>query len=225
MPRPLGADRLETLPQGRLVLLARHDKGWHPRLEKTLLTPEHPGTAVLWEEQLFEVRSVEAASGEVRYTLALWDERHTIRVAETYDLANEDRRRRERELNARRERERWVALLFAPLLGCLPAKVQECIEREIAIPSTRMTFLSAMPLLLFGTLSLLAMLIVVFGGPALLPTPIYLAGLYFWLESLGRLWISMALGRAAGLLPVELAWGVWRLRAAPSVDRPPPFSE
>src|SRR5258708_23310504 len=97
MPLPPGADRLEAASGGHLVLFSAHDKGWRPRLAATRLAPDHPGTAVRWEEQIFEVLDVEAGGGGVRYTLALWDERHVIRVAESYDEVNEIRRQQERE--------------------------------------------------------------------------------------------------------------------------------
>lgn len=211
MPRALGRDRLEAASGGHLVLLSAHDKGWKPRLAGTRLTPEHPGTAVRWEEQLFEVLDVDAlGDAGVRYTLALWDARHAIRIAEAYDEAGEIRRQHEREAHARRERHRGVGLFLAPLLGCLPGKVQEELENEYAIPATRMTLLSALPLMAFGIFCFLSLRAVAFGVPPFLPLPVLFVGQYFWFESLLRACVCLLQGRPIGSAVGHVAWAVWR---------------
>lgn len=199
MPRPIGSDRLEPASEGRLYLFARHAKGWRPRTEKSRLTPEHPGTAVRWEEQVFEVLDVDSlAAGEIRYTLALWDEQHAIRVVESYDEANETRLQRERESQERDQRHRWALLLLMPLLGLLPASEQEEIENRYAVPATRLTIVSAVPLVLLGSFCLAMMWAAALFGPTSVPLWLIQLGQYFWIESLVRISISITQGRPIG---------------------------
>jgi hypothetical protein len=200
-------------------------------VEKTRLTPEHPGTAVRWDGQIFEVLDVDALEGGgVRYTLALWDEQHAIRVVDSYDEATEAGRQHEREVRARRERHRLLSLVLAPLLGLLPADVQQQIENDYAMPGTRLTIVSAVPLLLFGAFSLVAMWLVVFNGPELLPFPLTLLGVYFWIESLVRLTVCMTQGRPVGSILGSLPWGLMELiqglrgKHAPARGAPHPES-
>src|SRR5690349_17452184 len=124
MPRPYGSDRLETRPDGRLALVCDVTKGWRPRKPKTATSVEHPGTAVRWEEDFYEVLEIESA-GESRvvYLLAAWDEIHIFRVVETYDEAAEARRAAERRDLASRHARRKVSFALAPLAGLLPAHV------------------------------------------------------------------------------------------------------
>ena len=69
--------------EGRIVLASRVEKGWTARVAKTLTSPEHPGTAVLCEDQYYEVLEASVqAQGGVRYVLAPWAEEHAIRVAD-----------------------------------------------------------------------------------------------------------------------------------------------
>jgi hypothetical protein len=129
MPRPFGRDRLVGVREGRLLLACETPKDWRPRVPLTATSPEHPGTCVRWEDGLFEVESLESRpDGSVTYTLAGWDERHAIRVVATYSPETESARAAETRSTHRRIRGRWAVLVFAPLLGCLPAGVQERLE-------------------------------------------------------------------------------------------------
>ena len=80
MPKAYGRDRLEERPDGTLALSSLRDKGWSGRDESGPVP--RPGTAVRWDDALFEVVSAEAtASGGHRYTLAPWDDRLLVRAA------------------------------------------------------------------------------------------------------------------------------------------------
>src|SRR5947207_171832 len=73
----------------RIVLSSRLPKGWTARVERTLTSAEFPGTAVLWDEQSFEVIGAEALPQGVRYTLEPWREHHAMRFTARYDAAAE----------------------------------------------------------------------------------------------------------------------------------------
>src|SRR5438132_1284091 len=96
MAGAFGRDALEKGSDGSTILVAPRSKGWIARRPATLTTSEHPGTAVAWGEEVFEV--VEASpgvDGSVRYRLSPWGDRHAIRVVETYDAASEQAREAE----------------------------------------------------------------------------------------------------------------------------------
>src|SRR5690349_20395281 len=84
-----GTDRARRVGD-RVVLQSAISKGWTPRVPKTTTSPEHPGTAVWWDEQCYEV--VEASglpTGGVRYVLMPWRDEHAIRVLSHYDAESE----------------------------------------------------------------------------------------------------------------------------------------
>ncbi|MGE5345138.1 MAG: hypothetical protein ACM3JH_04210, partial [Acidithiobacillales bacterium] len=92
MPRSVLTDRLDVALDGALVLWSGKPKGWRGRSPATPTSSEHPGTAVRWEDELWEVvLADELPGGGVRYELCRWDARHAARHVETYDEASERR--------------------------------------------------------------------------------------------------------------------------------------
>src|SRR5438067_1319355 len=81
---PYGSDRARVDGE-RIVLSSRLPKGWTARVARTLTSAEFPGTAVLWEEQYFEVVGAEPLPAGVRYTLEPWCDHHAMRVTARYD--------------------------------------------------------------------------------------------------------------------------------------------
>jgi hypothetical protein len=86
MPRPLGRDRLEPATpgdgEGAVVLGSPREKGWEGRVEGRVVMP---GTAVRWDEEIWEVVSVgQTGSGGFRYVLVPWDERNLVRRVVDY---------------------------------------------------------------------------------------------------------------------------------------------
>jgi hypothetical protein len=201
-------------------------KGWIPRRTKTATSPEHPGTAVAWEGAVFEV--LDAApdpSGGVNYTLASWEDRHTVRVLERYDAQSEGRRREERRRREAALARRRASLWLAPLLGHLPGSVQSRMEAEFGAPARGMTIASALPLLALGTIGLLGFLIDAFGGGGsalagwpVLPLP---WSLFLFLESAVRLGIAFAHDAPAGSLAGWIAYAVWRVLRRSASAAPP----
>lgn len=79
MPTPYGRDRVAELEDGSIALSSLRPKGWTGRVETNGVVTAH-GTAVDWEDMIWEVVRVESApSGGTRYVLAPWDERLVIR--------------------------------------------------------------------------------------------------------------------------------------------------
>jgi len=143
--RPHGTDRLRPPKGDRLVLSSRIGKGWVARVGKTLTSAEFPGTAVLWEEQYFEV--VEARplpQGGVEYVLEPWREHHVMRVVQQYDEPSEAGRVAEHRAQLARERNRKTANLSALLTGHLPAVVQNRMAENLGLLPYRVTFVSVL---------------------------------------------------------------------------------
>ncbi|HEV8267168.1 MAG TPA: hypothetical protein VGR00_03000 [Thermoanaerobaculia bacterium] len=225
MPRAYGSDRLEAGPAGRIVLTCAVSKGWQARRAKTPTSVEHPGTAVRWEEEFFEVLSIEPA-GEtgVVYTLTAWDEVHVFRVVDTYDEAAEKRRAAERRDAASRRSRRKISIALAPLAGLLPAHVQESLELEYNASPTALTLASAVPLFLFGAFCAIWMTIKMFAGIAggvgaqdlktgglfALPDGVLILGQLLLFESSLRIVVAWAQGRPMGSLLGVVPYEIYR---------------
>jgi hypothetical protein len=225
MPEAHGRDRAAPVAGGRWAISSPFSKGWRARRAGTRTTPEHPGTAVEWDGSLFEVVAMQPVGAGVRYTLAPWEDRHTIRVHEPYDDAAEERRSRERGNERRRRGKRRLLLLLSPLAGHLPAEVQEGWEREDDAPAALLTLISALPLFVFGFLCAFSLTIRAFTGVVLLPFPekVLFFGVYLFVESGFRLSVAWSQQRPAGSLAGHLVWEIARrLRPAPASSGSPP---
>ncbi|MRR11182.1 hypothetical protein EG835_01535, partial [bacterium] len=203
MPRPFGTDRIEELPGGTVRLVCRHPKSWTPRRNAERGTALHPGTAVRWEDDLWEVvAAADHPAGGARYELAPWDDQHAIRVLLPYDETSEAERAADVRDVRRRRAAGWLALVLAPVSGLLPGRVQERLEVELGIRATTLTLASVFVPMAAGTYALLMTLAAGFGaglrlgGPAFEPLLPLLT--YFLPESLLRLGVAMGQGRPAG---------------------------
>ena len=117
----------------------------------------HPGTAVGWEERIFEVRAAEPGpTAAMRYRLAPWEEDHAIRRFEHYDAASEraPRDRAGATAAAAIRKRRLVDRFSRRSPGLLPGEVQKRMERDFGAPALAMTIASALPLFVVGFLGL-----------------------------------------------------------------------
>lgn len=203
-----GLDRVRPGKPEQWILFSRRSKGWVPRVPKALTTAEFPGTAILWEERIFEVVAAEALpAGGVRYVLEPWRESHVVRVSEPYDAASEERRDAEFRAAIVRERGRKTANFSGVLTGLLPAAVQEQLGSELGILPTKLTSLSLLLplayLIWFGQ----EMTRHIFNNT---PTPsaLFLLAIYLFVESGIRLNVAWfhrrPIGSALGFFPYLL---------------------
>jgi hypothetical protein len=134
---------------------------------------------------MFEVVEESATpDGAVRYRLEPWDPRHAIRGAvSNYDAESERGRRSEQARRRASIQWRRLSILFAPILGHLPAAVQTSMESEFGAPARFMTIASALPLFVLGMLGALASQIAGFGGGDAFPS---------WLTDHPFIWIYIA---------------------------------
>jgi cation transporter-like permease len=165
---------------------------------RTLTSREHPGTAVLWDGQWFEVVGEERSTTEICYVLAPWPENHAIRISDTYDGASEVRREGEHNAALRREKNRTAANLLGMFTGQLPASVQEQLASELGLLAPRLTLLSLIPQFAFivaAVLSTVSHVVDHTGGPKL---GLAVLTIYFTIENLIRFNIAFNQGRPIG---------------------------
>ena len=129
-------------------------------------------------------------------------------------------------------RSRRMSVLLAPLLGHLPAHVQEEMEREFGARAVGMTIASALPLFVIGFLSFFDLLtagigsrfstpgapqLSVFPWLAWLPAPV---GLFLLAESTFRLASAVAASRPCGSLLGVLCYEGWLVAGGSASDDP-----
>jgi hypothetical protein len=198
--RAFGSDRVEPGDGAQVVLTCVRAKGWLARIPKTLTTSQHPGTAILWEEQFFEVVAADAQTGGgVRYVLEPWRDEDVIRVSEAYDEGSEQRRDAEVIAAGKREKGRVLANFLGIFTGQLPAIVQQRLAGELGILPTRLTFLSLLlpfAYLLWWINETVRRVMHADAGP--MPIAFTLIAFYLLAESIVRLQIVWAQARPVG---------------------------
>jgi hypothetical protein len=211
VPTPLGTDRLEPGADGGVVLFCAASKGWRPRASAARRA-DHPGTAVEWEGEIFEVVALDFdAAGGIRYQLLPWRKELTIRSLARYDVESETERAEERRRIEKAPGKRRLAIALAPLLGHLPGSVQESMEHEFGAPANAMTAASALPLLALGMFGLMGQVVQLAGGSlAPIPQPSLPLSLYLFGESAMRLTVVATQSRPAGSIPGTLLYELWR---------------
>lgn len=224
MPRPFGTDRVEDLPGGSVRLVCRRPKSWTPRKNAERGTPLHPGTAVRWEDDLWEVvAAADLPGGGARYDLAPWDDQHAIRVLLPYDETSEAERDADARDVGRRRAAGRLTLFLAPVAGLLPGCVQERLGTELGIRATTLTIASVFVPMAAGTYALLMTMAAGFGagvrlgGPTL--EPLFPLLIYFLPESLLRFGVAMAQDRPVGSI---LGLPLYLLARATGLVGPPP---
>ncbi|MBW3670701.1 MAG: hypothetical protein KY432_03410 [Acidobacteria bacterium] len=208
--RAFGTDRLKVGEDGALYLSCRHPKdGWVARREADNVHREFPGTCVRWEEEFFEIVSIEQLPVGVRYGLAPWSESHTMRTVVDYDEPSELKREEDRLAESSRQSKAAGFSLFAVVTGLLPADTQLELERELGVSATTATFVSAVIPFLIGGASLIFLMASSFGGnPFGLPSWLYLVGIYFWIEAMIRLGVVLGQSRPVGSFPIVMIWEI-----------------
>lgn len=191
-------------------------KSWVARQGGSQTRSEHPGTAIDWQDEVYEVVSVEALAGTaVRYRLAPWVHGHAIRRIERYDEASELARHASRVETHTDSDKRTLAFLFSPILGHLPAAVQKRMEHDFGAPAAIMTAVSAVPPLILGVLGVIACLVAAVAGGsegARGGAVLGIVSAYFFFESSMRLFYSAFFQREPmGSLPGHLAYAIWSL--------------
>ena len=215
MFQAIGRDRVDAREDGSVNLSTPFEKGWRARLDGTKTDAEHPGTAVDTGDELWEVVELQPLTSGVRYRLRPWREEHTIRDLEHYDEESENRRAEERRKKERRESRGRLTFFLAMFAGHLPGHVQSHMESEYGVAATRLSIMSAAPLV-FG--SLLGMAIsatnAMMNEAPLIPVRLVPLLYFFFVESSIRLLFVTTQRRPVGSLLGTLGYRLYLLTGA-----------
>ncbi|PYQ28288.1 MAG: hypothetical protein DMF56_15865 [Acidobacteria bacterium] len=192
------------------MLFSRIAKGWTARVPRSHTHAEHPGTAVLWDEQYYEVLNADVMQGGgIRYVLAAWRDDMTFRDFQTYDDASEARIAADWEAAMRQRKHGKLAWFSGMLLGHLPAPIQNRIANEYGVSAPRMTLLSMIP-----SLVLLGVCVWLYAGARLkmeaspVPVWVWVIAMYSLAESAMRYLVYMGQSRAMGSLPGTIVYAI-----------------
>ena len=208
--KTFGGDRA-TFFERHVELRTRLYKDWQARIPAVQRRSEHPGTAVEWEEQLYEVTEI-SSEGDVQVLrLEPWNAKHVIRTRVSYNDESERARSALFRQAARHKKLRVTALMLAPLTGALPEELQIRAENELGILASRQTMISAIPGIMLGSLGTLEYMAGQ-AGASLFGFPIELTFflLYLSIESGVRLHSAMSHHRGMGSFPLVLPWMIWK---------------
>ncbi|MCK6684064.1 MAG: hypothetical protein L6R30_16805 [Thermoanaerobaculia bacterium] len=225
MPQAYGDDRLLPASAGQVLLFSPEAKEWRPRKPATELSSEHPGTAVIWEDDIWEVLEVDEMPGfGVQYRLAPWDEQHAIRLPLRYCQESEARRQSAKREDNRALLIRLVLWATAPASGLLPGHVQERFSRLYGSPFVALAWISMILPMIWGTISVLALMLAIVNPAAvsgLAPggaAPLAFGG-YLFIETLVRFGVAMTDGRPTGsILGVLPYWIFIKIRGGEIED-------
>lgn len=208
--RAYGSDRIRIADDGTIELSCRVAKdGWQPRTPRTLTRRERPGTAVLWEEECWEVVDIVALPQGVRYTMAQWREDETMRFTARYDEEAESVRAAERRDAIRREKHRRTANLLGIFTGHLPGPVQQRLAHEWNINAPGLTMVSTVPEWLVAAAvawTWADRALKQLGPPAM---GWILLGGYLMLDATIRFKLAFIDGRACGSLFGSAGYAIW----------------
>ncbi len=217
--QPYGQDRVRSAG-GRLLLHSPVSKGWTPRVPKSGSHSEHPGTAVLWDGEYYEVISAEPGATEgILYVLSPWREDHVMRQLAHYDESAELQRIADSKDRMLQQKQSISARLLSVLAGHLPAVVQHRIANRAGVSPSAMTLASCvLPLVIFTSYAFILVGALIQQRPSPLPTWFGLIAGYMLMESGLRFYIAMSqsrpVGSAAGFL-AYVTWWVIALKASP----------
>lgn len=224
--QPYGGDRVRTAG-GKILLHSNISKGWKARVAKSTIHSEFPGTAVLWDEQYFEVIAAELLpQGGVRYVLEPWRDEHTIRVFDQYDDATEAKRLDDYRRAKAQQKKSLAARLSGILLGQFPAPVQKHLENELGVTPSTMTILSCLPsLVLLGICAWITVSAKLERGPSPGLLLLWLLAIGLVLESGVRFAVAMVQGRGMGTLFGFVGYALFWLLMPNRGNWPKPFEE
>jgi len=210
MPSAYGSDRVTAAGDAWLIVTSR-DKGWTARRPRTATSAEMPGTAVNWDEKMYEVVSRDIAGGQLRYRLEPWKQAHVVRHMSHYDEANEQQRKQQWDQEQLRLRIGRRLEFFGVFVGHLPAEAQRHLNMLYGVSVVRITMMSTIPFILFGIYC--AKFIPIHqdlpNAVPLFPMWVLPFAFYFFLESIVRLrsWLGgRPMGSAIGWLVFVVWW-------------------
>ena len=222
-----GGDFITRYAEGsacRLRIDTTHEKaGWRARQTSNGPEPTFPGTAVLFEDQYYELLAVSPLGERFAYDLGPWDDRFPFRGLVSYSPEDVARAANERDATARSRRARTALFWTAPLIGLLPGEDQRAIEREHGLSAAFTTGCSAITVAIPSAVLFVLSSASVVGR--LMGMDTHGEGFQEWqpvwgylmIESVARL--GLTLGGMHGVGSIAVVAPVWLLRRAQEIRR------
>ncbi len=224
--RAAGSDRIRISEDGSIHLRSRLPKGWTARTRRTGTNPEVPGTAIMCEDEWYEVMEVHERPLGSRYILARWSEGHAMRVVDRYDDSREAERLAAHHAAVRREGQRTITTISGALVGHLPAVVQQHLANELGVSAPRLTLVSVLtdfiPFLICLHFYIAARL-----AEESSPVPIgfWLIAIYFVIGGIIRFQLAWMQNRPCGTVVGLIAYSLYWLLSPRRRELLSPFAE
>jgi len=189
------------------------DLGWQQPIGRA------PGSAVVFDDQPYQVVLTTRTQEGFVWTLEPWDEGETMRTVSTLNAELVAARQREHQEGRSTSRRFWVALPLAPLLALAPAPLQEQWRLRWGFPAAAATFVSALIELVVGLPGVIERFTAIAGGSGFLPPSLgwlSIAGPVLCIEATIRLWHCATQGRPLGSV-LGLPLLLWIQPTAPLV--------
>ena len=138
-------------------------------LEWRVAEGKAPGSAVLWNNQSFEVIGRESAGAGDRWILRSWDDGHAMRTVYTLDRESVAWLAEGAAAEKRERRTRAGTMLLLPVLGLAPAALQKRWADNWEFVPSRATAFSALGEMAVGGIFLLELVAMTVGGSVILP--------------------------------------------------------
>lgn len=174
----------------------------------------HVGTAVIWNDQLWQVTDAAEMERGYRWALEPWPEGEAVRVTFPLDRATVAAIAQEQRRDSSGKRRRWWLTLASPAVGFLPTAHQLKIQNDLGYSAGRATAISAILEVVVGGALLLQLMLLLGGGFTFLPSWLVVfspVGPVIWLEGLIRLAMVVSTGEPMGTLlgfAVQLFWQI-----------------
>jgi hypothetical protein len=152
----------------------RGDDGWRVssrrlKLPWTRRVGTHPGSAVVWLGEAYEVVAKEVSGSGQGWILQPWSDPEVMRAVFQLDTAWIDAHAATDESHRRGRVLRLMSFPVAPLLALAPARFQRRWRDSWGFPASMATFVSAVLELAAGSVGLVQLLALTFGADWFLP--------------------------------------------------------